>query len=717
MCQSLLDPFELTTSIEQTTGSMKIFSAEQNGMDRLVIPSMSSLGEREAMIVIRSSLEIRQLEVLIDVSSSKFALLSAVDAFVTLKQGSVIGTPSSSRMNEDETSELCGWESGAIQLRNSSSLISEMSFRQLSMGAFLIKSGTLVIDTSEFTSNSPHFASFPSVCRNIYCSDDSSIEIWSLSGGDGREKSNSSWIVSSDCTLASPIINLDSPFFIPKPQPELSTSTWDKAKDTFHVEIRGSTLIPCGLFLEVVGESESGEPTSARIELLPSIATSFNETFISLDLASSIVANLSSSNPIRGRLSYGNSVTTEEFFTLPTRKAWSSGLGTLAWLIVVFVAVVVLLMILILIVVCVVCRRKRKKEEDQIADEEEEECIEQREDTEDKSDDSVLKQEEQPIPIVTLADLIIAPDENEQFDLKKNDEEERPHSVKALKKPIPDHSFEMMVDQSRNPSKSQENAETMMNELDDNQLIVLDERPKEKKKKKKRAMETLDEVLSPNNDGIMEQTDEVQETSAFDETVERPKRKTKKRDRQNDVVEGEIEQMEQNMEEEETPKKEKKKKKKKRVEEQEEKTAEEEDLGVNGKKIEGDEDLGVNGKKIEGDEDTKQKMEIEEGIIAEQETPIELNEEKLDSNKKKKKNKGKKDEADGEPEAVNEEEHIMEQGIEEDTRPHEVEGKKKRKKRKDAGDSTEVAENEDTALLEGEPDEKPKKKQRRNRRC
>ncbi|KAK2949715.1 hypothetical protein BLNAU_15386 [Blattamonas nauphoetae] len=776
MSIALLDESEQRTSIEQTTGSLRLFSAEQNGMDTLVIPSAASWGERDAMIVILSSLEIRQIVVRIEVSSSKFVLLSAVNAVVTLKQGSIVGTPSSSRMNSDETSELCGWESGAIQLVNSSSSISEMSFSKLSMGVFLIKSGSLAIDTSEFTSNSPHFASFPSVCRNIKCSDDGSVEVWSLSGGDGTEDSISSWIVSSDCTLSSPIINLDSPFFIPKPQAELSTSTWDKEKDTFHVEIHGSTLIPCGLFLEVVGESESGEPESARIELLPSIATSFNETFISLDLASSIVSNLSSSNPIRGRLSYGNSVTTEEFFTFPTRKAWSSGLGTLAWLIPVIVGVVVFLMLVVLIIVCVVCRRRRKKEEDKVSDEEEEEYIEQQEDAEDKSDDSVLKQADEPIPIVTLADLIIAPEENEQFDLKNDEEEERPHSVKALKKPIPDPSFEMMVDISGPQPEIDENPETMMNELDDD-LLELDERPKEKKKKKKRAVETLDEVLSPNDEGIVEPADEVhetstfdetverpkrktkkndkrdddaegemeqmeqnlekettkkekrkkkkketieshdevlspnddgvteqgeveKETSTFDETVERPKRKTKKRDRQNEVVEGETEQMEQNMDEEETTKKEKRKKKKKPVEEEEEKTVE-------------TEDLEEQRTKIEGDEDSQQKMEREEGIIAEQETPIELNEEKQDSKRKKKKKKGKKEEADGEQEPANEEVHIMEQGVEEDTRPHEVEGKKKRKKKKDTVDSAEVAETEDTALLEGEPDEKPKKKKKK----
>ncbi|KAK2955156.1 hypothetical protein BLNAU_9885 [Blattamonas nauphoetae] len=88
--------------------------------------------------------------------------------------------------------------------------------------------------------------------------------------------------------------------------PDLSTCTLDKETDTYRVEIHGSTLIPCGLYFELVGESESGEPTSTKIELLPSIATSFNETFISLDLASSIVSNISSSSEVLGRLDWGH---------------------------------------------------------------------------------------------------------------------------------------------------------------------------------------------------------------------------------------------------------------------------------------------------------------------------------------------------------------------------------------------------------------------------
>ncbi|KAK2958857.1 hypothetical protein BLNAU_6106 [Blattamonas nauphoetae] len=153
---------------------------------------------------------------------------------------------------------------------------------------------------------------------------------------------------------------------------------WTKETDTYHVEIHGSTLIPCGLYFEVVGESESGEPKSTKIELIPSIATSFNESFISLDLASSIVSNLSSSsNEVRGRLIHGKDVATEDLFTFPIRKAWSPGLGTMAWLIPVIVGVVVFLMLVVLIIVCVVCRRQ-KKEDEKVSEEEEEECTEKK---------------------------------------------------------------------------------------------------------------------------------------------------------------------------------------------------------------------------------------------------------------------------------------------------------------------------------------------------
>ncbi|KAK2947448.1 hypothetical protein BLNAU_17598 [Blattamonas nauphoetae] len=430
---AILDESELATPIEQTAGSLSIFSVRQDGFDTLVVRSTASLGEREAMIVIRGSFEMRQVEVLIEVLSSKFVFLSAVNAAVTLKEGSVVGMRSPSTMNADDTSQLCRWESGMIQLLNSSSFVSGMSFHHLFFGAFVVHAGDVVIEASRFSSNSPNFASFPSACRNVACSSDGTVDVRSLTGGDGTEENISAWIESSECTLSSSVINLDSPFFVPIPLTDHSTSRWDKDTDTFHVEIHGKTLIPCGLFLELVGQSESGEPMSTQIELLPSIATLFNESFISLDLPSSVVSDVASAKDVRARLVYGNSVATEELFALAVRNA-SSGLGTLAWLIPVIVGVVVFLTLVVLIVVCVVCRR-RKKEKEKL--EEEEEPVEQQEETEEKSDQTSLKTIDEPTLSDPLPDLILAPEETDQFDLKNDEaDQERPHPMKHMEEHI-----------------------------------------------------------------------------------------------------------------------------------------------------------------------------------------------------------------------------------------------------------------------------------------
>ncbi|KAK2955155.1 hypothetical protein BLNAU_9884 [Blattamonas nauphoetae] len=190
-------------------------------------------------------------------------------------------------------------------------------------------------------------------------------------------------------------------------------------------------------------------------------------------------------------------------------------------------------MLVVLILVCVVCRR-RKKEDEKVSEAGEEECTEKQEDTEDKSDPSLFKQVNEPTETDTLADLIIAPKLNERFDLKNDgDEQERPHSMKAMEKLTQDPSFEVFVDISGQQPEAEENTEARVNELD--------ERPvQKKKKKKKKEVETLDEVVAANNVGIVEPGEVENETNTLDETVERPKRKRKKRDQHNEVVEGEM---------------------------------------------------------------------------------------------------------------------------------------------------------------------------------
>ncbi|KAK2957488.1 hypothetical protein BLNAU_7645 [Blattamonas nauphoetae] len=480
---ALLDESELTTPMEQKDGRLTHYYIGPNAFDTLTIPSTASLGENEAMIVVRTSFEMSQTEVLIEASLSKFVFLSAINATVTLKQGSIIGTPSSSTMNGDAHSQLCGWTSG-----------------HLSIGAFVVQGGRVMIDASKFSSNSPHFASFPSVSRNVQCSDDGFLDIQGLTGSDGTEESISSWIVPSDCVLSSPIVKLDSPFFIPKPRTDDSKSTWDEGTDTYHVEIQGTTLIPCGLFLKLDGQSETGEPTSTKIELIPSIATLFNETLISLDPPASAVSDMSTTMEIRARLVFGNSVATEELFAFPVRKVSSSGLGIPTWLIPVIVA--------------------RRKEKQNVGKEGKEQSIHQVE--EEKSDHIPFKHDDESILDDTRPALVLEPEETDQFDLKIDEsEQERPHSIKPLEEPKQDPSFEMMVDISK-PSPEQDGHD---------QLLDLDEKPKQKKEKKKRGVESLDEAVAPNSEG-KERKKRVGEEEEIlpdpEDLGEQPKKKKKK---------------------------------------------------------------------------------------------------------------------------------------------------------------------------------------------
>ncbi|KAK2947070.1 hypothetical protein BLNAU_17993 [Blattamonas nauphoetae] len=370
----IVDSVKMENGIVIVGGMHVVIRNGSSSEPSLIVPSSSSLDSLSAMIVVEATgfLELRNVDVSIESSDPSFVFISATLATIILRDGSVIGptTPSFSR-NEEEDEEICSWTSGVLQLTDCSTNISDNKMALLAQGVLAMNGGSLIIEASLFHDNTPPIESFPSFRRNLICSDNGSIAVRSLSGGDGFSTERPHlWMATDGCTMTGEYAKPLSPLFIPSLS-NTSTSSFDKKKELFEIEVKGSTLIPCGLFVEVFEVTkDKKEGTPSRHSLNRNTTTSFSESSIKLALPSSSLSSLKPELEWRGRLIFGEDQKTDVTFLIQLNKieklSQSVKENMKWWLPLVIVVAVALLVLVLLIVVCVWRRRRNGKKEDSV---------------------------------------------------------------------------------------------------------------------------------------------------------------------------------------------------------------------------------------------------------------------------------------------------------------------------------------------------------------
>ncbi|KAK2949956.1 hypothetical protein BLNAU_15098 [Blattamonas nauphoetae] len=327
----------------------------------LVSPSSSSEFEGEGMIEVSGGrLWIHQVDIALSDSPS-LIFIRMVGGQLTMETCSLTGSSSPER-NEIETgADLCVWESGILMLLNSTTTITSTQLRRLSQGAINIEGGSLTIETSAFHDNSPSSSSFPSLRRNIRCSEGGKIAVGSLNGGDGKGDHPHLWMSHEDCELNGDDVNVNTPFFIPTLSSS-STSKLNKEKTGFEVTIEGTTLIPCSLFLEVFEKQKDGkEGKMVRIPLSEDSTELFNETRIEMSLPLSSMSELNKDLEWCGRLWFGLNETTTSFVIQKSsvERLAQAVRENMKWMIPLLVSLVCLLLLIVIVVF--VCWRRRKQ--------------------------------------------------------------------------------------------------------------------------------------------------------------------------------------------------------------------------------------------------------------------------------------------------------------------------------------------------------------------
>ncbi|KAK2955972.1 hypothetical protein BLNAU_9132 [Blattamonas nauphoetae] len=115
-------------------------------------------------------------------STTTTQLLSASNSTIHLSQCDFDGQKQVSQTNEED---ICGWSTGFVSLDNCTTTLTGSSFSHFANGAIAMKDGKMTVKTSSFDKNSASFSDFPSFHRNIICVGNGTIEIETLSGGDG----------------------------------------------------------------------------------------------------------------------------------------------------------------------------------------------------------------------------------------------------------------------------------------------------------------------------------------------------------------------------------------------------------------------------------------------------------------------------------------------------------------------------------------------------
>ncbi|KAK2955346.1 hypothetical protein BLNAU_9739 [Blattamonas nauphoetae] len=216
--------------------------------------------------------------------------------------------------NGEDGSTLCGWETSFIQIENTPTSLSRSNLQNIPHGAISISNSPLTLTSCVFSNNSPSSSEWPSRRRNIKCTN-GAVSITGIVGGDGLSTPHL-WISTDECAVKRDDEIVQSPFFVPT-LTNKSSSKLDKKKKEYTVTIVGTTMIPCGLSLEVFDQdppSASNEAGQSLIFEISYLAPSkWTETELSFVLPQSSLTKLDENLDHRCRLLFGDGQTTDSF--------------------------------------------------------------------------------------------------------------------------------------------------------------------------------------------------------------------------------------------------------------------------------------------------------------------------------------------------------------------------------------------------------------------
>eukprot|EP00770_Monocercomonoides_exilis_P016065 MONOS_16016.1-p1 / transcript=MONOS_16016.1 / gene=MONOS_16016 / organism=Monocercomonoides_exilis_PA203 / gene_product=unspecified product / transcript_product=unspecified product / location=Mono_scaffold01460:4161-8347(+) / protein_length=1271 / sequence_SO=supercontig / SO=protein_coding / is_pseudo=false len=144
--------------------------------------------------------------------------------------------------------DVCRRNGSMVELENTPATVKDTIVSNASIGGLSVRGGSVIIEMGLFTNNNPRFTKYPSVRRNILCSDSGVLNVMSLKGGDGLERNTSLWILNEGCELEGTIEERASPLFIPVVE-EARNETASDGRTM--ITLIGRLLLPCNVSLKL----------------------------------------------------------------------------------------------------------------------------------------------------------------------------------------------------------------------------------------------------------------------------------------------------------------------------------------------------------------------------------------------------------------------------------------------------------------------------------
>ncbi|KAH7818762.1 uncharacterized protein MONOS_5301 [Monocercomonoides exilis] len=157
-------------------------------------------------------------------------------------------TKESERERNNDFKEICEWNGSLVHSTNTSMVMKDATILNSSQGGLSLSAGDVTIEKGEFLNNNPFIEKYPSLRRNIICSDSASLTISSLKGGDGLMLNSSFWILNDGCSLSGIAGERLSPFFIPR----LEDVSVNENGSNIFIKFKGSLFVPCDLSFRLI---------------------------------------------------------------------------------------------------------------------------------------------------------------------------------------------------------------------------------------------------------------------------------------------------------------------------------------------------------------------------------------------------------------------------------------------------------------------------------
>eukprot|EP00770_Monocercomonoides_exilis_P000944 MONOS_937.1-p1 / transcript=MONOS_937.1 / gene=MONOS_937 / organism=Monocercomonoides_exilis_PA203 / gene_product=unspecified product / transcript_product=unspecified product / location=Mono_scaffold00015:202594-210570(+) / protein_length=2658 / sequence_SO=supercontig / SO=protein_coding / is_pseudo=false len=274
--------------------------------------------------------------------------------------------PQQLRSNADSFKGLCKWNGSMIDLLNCSGATKDTTVANSSKGGLSISGGNISIQFGMFSGNNPNAAGYPSIRNNVICSHNALLNIVSLKGGDGFLPNTSMWIAGDDCILAGLASERFSPFFIP----QLHSVNSHIQGDALSLDLIGSLLLPCHLFLQI----DFIEGSLHQLKTYPLQAELFeNETEIHAVIPASIVTSVPDTTEVAVSILFGspNATASTAQFILKNRSeivqkederiVEGGKEGKTSWAMKIAVIFVVLFLIVLIVAVAFIVRWRKQK--------------------------------------------------------------------------------------------------------------------------------------------------------------------------------------------------------------------------------------------------------------------------------------------------------------------------------------------------------------------